>query len=442
MKILLVNPEWHYILPDFIPDIPLGLGIIAAVLRSHGYKVEILDINGLGLNKKEVEVEVKERSFDIVGMPVFIGDLQYIRWFTEVVSRHKPGASIILGGPLVTTAPVTIMRYMVTADVAVIGEGEETTIDLLEALRKGEDLKKVRGIVYKDKTSGELHFTTPKIPVYDLDAVPLPAWDLFPVGKYIKEGKKKEANFRIPYLATLPHMTLMTSRGCPFRCAFCAVPTMFPTMRYRSVENVAEELKILRKTYGIKAVWFRDDTFTANRRRTTELCKVMSEIGLLWGCTTRAHLLEPELLARMKESGCILIRLGIESLTQEVLDISQKGGRVEQSFQAIRWIKEAEIQVQAFFLLGLPGETRNTIERIIDFAKQTKITPIPYILLPLPGSPLYQEARRTGKILSEEEYILRLGETTPFEVLINLTNLPDEFLIEAMKTLTALKVNE
>jgi radical SAM superfamily enzyme YgiQ (UPF0313 family) len=268
-------------------------------------------------------------------------------------------------------------------DYVVVGEGEFTFLELVTTLQNRGDPRTVEGLAFR--TSDDNIVVTPSRPrIEDLDSLPWPARHLFDMNVYNRNRDTK----------------MITSRGCPYRCIYCST-ARFHGSKFRAVsaERVIDEMEYLINTYKLKSISFADDIFTLDRQRTYRICQIINEKGLQvkWGCSTRVDRVDQELLTVMHKAGCNQIFYGIESVSQQVLDTVHKGFTVEQAKQAIRWTKEAGIDVEESFIIGLPCDTYKSVMHIADFIKETKPSRIALnILYPFPGTYISEHMEEFG----------------------------------------------
>lgn len=435
MKILLINPpirEWAK------PNVfPAGLGYIAAVLLQDGHKVEVLDINGYRYSKEEAEETIKEADYDVAGIGGIVTTYRYVTWLIGILKRYHPDKRIVIGGSVSSSIP-RIMLEKNPADIICIGEGEETVRELARALEKKEDLATVKGVWYKDSSS-KIHQNEKRSPIRDLDSLPFPAWNLFPMDIYLKNpvgapNRNKWVDGSADASAALS-MNLFASRGCPYKCIYCYHDFMGERYRHRSPENVIKEIKVLYERYKVTYFHFIDDEFVMKKDFVSKFCDLIktfsTEIGqkLTWGCAGRVNLMTEELVAKMANAGCVLIGYGIESGSQKILDLIKKKVTIEQAKEAIRLTKKYLGWADCSFMIGYPGETRVTIQETIDFCKELDLTPeVIFFLTPYPKTELYSMALKQGKIKDEEQYILNLGEQGE-KIRVNFTDFSDEELL-------------
>ena len=434
MKVLLINPpirEWSK------PNVfPLGLGYIAAVLIQEGHEVEVLDINGLRLNKEEVKKKLQSIQFDVIGIGGIVTVYKYIKWLVGAIKQYHPDKKIMVGGS-VGTSISRIMLKKNPVDVVCMGEGEETVKELVKVLQAGGDLSQVKGICYKDG-QGEIYQTPMREPICELDKLPLPAWDLFPMDVYVKNpvgapNRNKWADGASD--DNTLSMNLNGTRGCPYQCIYCYHDFMGVKYRTRSPENIIKELEILYKRYGVTYFHFTDDEFVLKKDFIYEFCrkiKALSKehgITFTWGCAGRVNLMDESLLAEMADSGCVSIGYGIESGSQKMLDFMKKQVTVEEAKNAVRLTQKHLGWADCSFMIGYPGESRETLQETVEFCKELDLTPeVIFFMTPYPGTELYEMAIRQGKIKDEEEYILGLGEQGE-QVQVNFTDYSDKELV-------------
>lgn len=361
---------------------PLGLAYIAAVLRENDIMVKIIDARSMGMSGEEVVEAVKRESPDFVGISVVTPLITSALDVSKRIKEALPTAKIIFGGPHIHFLHEEVIKADFV-DFCVRGEGEFTTLELITALSEGRDMKEVKGITYKNNANKIV--VNPDRPfINDLDSLPFPARDLLPNHIYRRYVMDEEERFT----------AILASRGCPFRCHFCAVPSMWGKHRRRSVENVLDELEHVSEMYSIDIVRFSDDLFAANRKWVLGFCKAILDRGLdiEWSCDGRIGLMSAELLKQMKRAGCLYIFYGIEFGDQRILDFSGKGTTINQIYDTIRHTKEAGIISYGYFMIGYPTETKETIERTIALSSDPNLG-LDHagfsLVTPFPGTPLY-----------------------------------------------------
>lgn len=411
MKILLVNPR-DSPTNELFSDAdgitaPLGLAYIAAYLRQHGFKeVKLIDANILKLNDDELKNAVNDFSPDVVGVgcltPTIFNALNVVR----IVKEIKKSVYTVFGGAHASAVPEEVLEDK-NVDIVVRGEGEETMLALVKAISDKKPLSTVRGISYKNGSNAII--ANPDRPlIKDLDSISFPAWDLLPMDKYYLPATRKGVLGK--------SATVLTSRGCPFNCIFCSKAVFGRTIRYRSPENIINEVEILKNKYNVREILFVDDTISLDKDRMIELCKLMIDknLGISWECHSRVDAVTDDLLKYMKQAGCRGIAFGIESGSPKMLENIDKRITLEQAMNAIKLCRKHKITSLCSFMFGNPGETKDTAKKTIDFAK--KLDPDFanfFALVPLPGSRVFKIAREKGRLTRQSMIIL-------FHCLINI----------------------
>lgn len=423
MKILMINPP---IRETAHPVVPSGLAYIAQVVRRQGYEISVLDINGLRLDKKKVLEYIKKSDANVFMIGGLITVYKYAKWLAEVIKRYHPEPIIIAGNSLASSYPEFILKNT-RIDLLVIGEGESTVLELLKIISKNRKLKKLKrinGIAFRN--GKKIIITKQRERIEDLDSIPFPAWDLFPMQVYTKKQIPLEEVEAIKGKV----MHVVSGRGCPYRCIYCYHIFGYHN-RLRSAESIIKELEILKEKYGVNLVYFSDDLFIVNRDWVIKLCNelIKRKLDINWVTTGRTNLVDLELLKKMKQAGCILIQYGIESGSQKMLNIMNKGVTVEQASNAIRMTREAGIIVSTSFMMGFPEEEKEDIEKTIKFCIDNDIHLVSiFFVTPYPGTALYEQVKRLGLIKDEEDFINKLGDAT--ELTLNISKFSDKELLD------------
>jgi radical SAM superfamily enzyme YgiQ (UPF0313 family) len=335
---------------------PIGLAYIAAVLEEANIKVSILDASSLKYTFKETIQELKNlRSKHILinnATITFSEDLE----LSALIKNEFKDISITFAGTHVTALPKESLSNE-EIDFIIIGEPEYSVKDLILSLEQEKNLKEIPGIGYKD--NGKIVLTKARKPKENLEEMPFPARHLIPNAEYFN-----------PLAKRLPYTTLLSSRGCPFKCIFCTSTILYgKKWRARSPENVVDEIEHVIEQYGIKEIFFRDETFSFNRKRVLQICQEIMEreLDITWMCNTRVDTVDKELMKVMKSAGCHMLKFGVESGDQQILSNLKKGITLVDTINAFKWAKELDVSTVAHLMLGSPGETKKTIQKTIKF---------------------------------------------------------------------------
>ena len=313
MKICLISPPYNSAVKSVVgvSSPPLGLAYLASMLRQD-HEVKVVDSNILDYTMEDVEGELRSFYPDVVGVTSVTPSIYQAYKVAEIAKKVREDCTVVLGGPHATFLPRQTLKECRYVDVIVRGEGEETTKELVETIENGEDLNNVKGITFR---RGDEIVDAERRPfIKDIDAIPFPSRDLLPMHLYNVNGVK--------------YTTMLTSRGCPFRCSFCSSSRLFGGYwRGRSPENVLEEIRNIYGGYGIRNVEFMDDTFTLDQKRAERICDGIVEEGwdISWGASSRVDTLSKRLVEKMKKAGCWILFLGIESGCQKILDAARAG---------------------------------------------------------------------------------------------------------------------
>jgi len=432
MKILLINsPIRLNAKPN---NIPYGLATVAGTLIQQGFDVKIFDVNALRPTKDQIIESLKNMHWDIVGLSGLITTIEFQKWLVTELKRMHPEAPVVSGGGLATSCPELLFEET-QVDIAVIGEGERTMLDLCRAIEARADLNEIPGLHFRQ--NNRIIQNEPCRNIQNLDEIPFPAWDLLPMDIYLKnpiwgDVASNSSGFRKD-IKVARSMNIISSRGCPFSCNYCYHLFGRSKYRFRSAQNVIDEIEILVDRYSVDFIGFVDDNMMASEKRLLEFCDLMEQkrFTLTWGCHGRVTSAKPDVLNRMAEVGCVWIGYGIESGSQKILDAMNKRATVEQAKQAIIHTRNAGIYPNTTFIFGYPGETIESIQETVDFKKEMGIECGSFFATPYPGAPLYKQIR--PGIKDERAFIRSLGNATEFS--INLTDFDDETLFNLKKAM-------
>ncbi len=402
-----------------------GLAYLAAVAEREGHEARIIDAMAIGMSVETLTEAVAQWDPDLIvantTTPTFRNDAFVIGEF-----RERTEALIAWTGTHVSALPRESLEES-RADLVLINEAEETLAELLEAMERNltrhrsEDpvdfLRAIKGIAWREVGSG-IALTEPRPPGASLDSFPLPARHLLPNDAY-----------RMPFFPDGPFTTVIPTRGCPWPCTFCRAGAVWgKRVRERSVDNIVQELRQIVEAHGIRNIVFMTDSLTLNRQWAMDLFTAIREaaLGIQWICNSRVDAVDLPLLEAMKAAGCVLVSYGVESGDPAILKATRKGVTLDQSREAMALTRQAGLTSMAYFILGLPGESWDTVKRSIAFAKSIRPDYVNFhIATPFPGTKLYKQAKAKGWLTTDDwnDYeeegaaVLEAGELTAAELM-------------------------
>ena len=397
MKTLLINPPSLNELRGNNPEIiesergfnpPLGLLFVAGYLREHSnHAVQVIDSQVEELDYNGLESRLLAADFEVVGITVMTFTLLDVIKTVKLVKKVSPHCRVVLGGPHVHIFPEETAS-LEGVDFLIKGEGEMSLLSLLDVLEGKGSLAQVPGLVYKSSSGEVCENSTDKV-LSELDLLAFPARDLTPYQKYGSLLAKR-----------LPITTVFTSRGCPFKCSFCDRPHLGKKFRSMSAKRVVEEFEAC-IAMGIREFLIYDDTFTVNKQRVKEICRLVIHKKLDIGFDVRARVdtIDEEMISLLKRAGCRGIHYGVEAGTEKILKILNKGISLKKTKDVFDLTRKYKIPTLAYFMIGAPQETREDIMETFritrwlnpDFMHMT-------ILTPFPGTPIYLEGLESGAI--------------------------------------------
>lgn len=418
MRILFITPP-NYAFKingryNFNVNFPLGMAYMAAIAEQGGHNVQVIDCVAegwsvhlklgddrvrIGVSPEELEARIREYSPDIVGISnLFSVQAEAAFEVANIVKKVSKEIITVIGGSQPTSQPKETLSCQ-NIDYVVMGEGELTFKEFLAYINNEKDPCNIPGLAYRI-SDGEIKINPRAEFITDLDLLPFPARHLFDMQLYFNHtsshGIRKHARYA----------SIVTSRGCPSKCTFCNVHDLSGRKyRYRSPENALKELKFLKETYNIQEVLFEDDNLTANRFRAGQLFQMMKEanLGLEWDTPNGVAVfaLDNDLLDLMKSSGCYRVNLAIESADQGVIDkIIKKPVKLDKVLPLIRRAQKIGLEVESFFIVGLPGTTLDQMRRNFEFMrKHDMFNGNTSIFVPFPGTELYN-------LCLEKEYFI------------------------------------
>ena len=387
------------------PGPPLGLLYLASVIRDHFgplYEPRIYDTGVNPSSIEEIKTSLQQLSPTIVGLSTMSCEADLMHRIAAAV-KEVCGSEIpvIVGGPHSKVEKERLLGD-VNIDYVVIGEGERTIVELLEALQRGTPLSGVAGIAFRKEGGSEVALTAPRPPIEDLDALPLPAWDLVDLKQYARypnwNGELKEG-FYVP---------VVTTRGCPFHCFYCH-NVFGKKIRARSPESVFSEIEHLYRNLGVREIHIIDDVFNFNPARALKLCSMIEDSGMHLSFAfpngLRADIMTADVIKALKRIGTYKIHYGFETATPRLQRLIRKNLDIPKAVQTINMTADAGIITGAYFMFGFPSETRQEIRTTIDFAVRSKLDVAYFFkVTPYPGSELFNSLEEPGRTVESGDY--------------------------------------
>jgi len=416
MRILLVI----YDNGAYIHYFPQGLAYIAAVLSQNGHYVEIYNQDTFHYTEEHLKEYVEKNDFDVIGVSVIAGYYQYRKLLkiSNVINALRKRPFYIIGGHGPTPEPEFFL-LKTQADAVVMGEGELTIIELLNALKNKTTFSGIQGIAYRE--GKKVVINQRRTLIQNIDSIPFPAFDLFPIDHY--------RLLRMPYALNSDFvMPVLSGRGCNFKCNFCY--RMDEGLRIRSNANIIEEIRLLNKDYRINYIIFTDELLMTSPERTINLCHdfLKKKLHIKWSCCGRLNFAKPEVLRLMKKSGCVFINYGIEAMDNRILKNMNKVLTTEQITKGIEATLEAGISPGYNIIFGNIGENKETLLKDVEFllkyddcSQMRTIRPV----TPYPGSPLYYYAIEKGLLKDCEDFYENKHINSDL-LAVNFTELTDE----------------
>ncbi len=403
MKTLLINsysnPETTAgIYKDFLYQMPpIAFAYLASVIEKAGYKVKFYDDQLEKGNREKLINTVKTYKPDVIGLSCVTPTANQNFYLAKFIKENFKNIKIIMGNIHPTIYYESILKKGI-ADFVVIGEGEKTIVELLNALQNDGNLLTIKGISFLN--NGNVIVNPPQPLIEDLDSIPYPAWHHFPISKY------EIFNFAS---VKRPGTLILGSRGCPFKCTFCCLKIAGTSRRVRRIENLIDEISFLHYKFGYKQISFIDPIFPFSKKEGLEFSEKMISSGLhkkvVWITETRIDLVDLELLENMKKSGLRRIMFGFESGMQESINTIKKDFTIKAAKEAVSLAKKAGIEVIGFFMIGVPGDTKKSISETINFSILLDIDFAKFtVFSPFPGTQDFINLKEKNKIKDTEEW--------------------------------------
>jgi radical SAM superfamily enzyme YgiQ (UPF0313 family) len=443
LKLLFVKPTLrphHY-----SKVLPVGMASVMTYFEKNGYKFTLLDTDINEYDDAYVENYLKNNHSDFILTGTIVTHYKWIKWFVNMAKNYQPNSKVIVGNSVASSIPELFLQKT-KADIVVIGEGEISAYEAVEAVRLSKDLKSVEGIAFRDM-KGNIVINPPR-KAANINDLPIINWDHFDVERYIVQPVNHMDHDVPPEeMRTMP---VITARGCAFKCSFCHYVFWNDPYRNRSPESVIAEIKQLQEKYDARYINFWDDLSFASAIQMEKMCDKILESGLKfkWMASVRVDLFSRANLSyeesiriakKMKQAGCYSCGFALESGNQEILEMMNKKIDANAFYTTVDILRSAEIICQTTVLFGYPIETKETIKQTFDQCLKAGIYPSIGFLMPLPATGMYDYAKQNGFITDEDRYLESITERQ--DINLNMTKMTDEEIMSEIKA-GAAKLNE
>jgi radical SAM superfamily enzyme YgiQ (UPF0313 family) len=429
MKILLIYPQITIRKNDTTTpgaSIPLGLANIGAILETNGYNVSIIDALAEGINiikktKNYTRVGLSQKTIieklnyykpDIVGIStMFTAYSADAHEIAKIVKKNNPKTLVIFGGAHASILYKNVLNDK-NVDIVVVGEGEETILEIVRNFEKKKQLQNISGTAIKNKKK-EIILNPKRLPITNLDSLPLPARHLLPMDIYIQECKENKNS----YIMRTPSTTVVTSRGCPGNCIYCAVPTIWGRCwRPFSAKRIVNEIEFLIKRYGIKEISFLDDNISVSPNRLEKICEgiIQKKLDIKWSCPNGIAIwtLNKKILLKMKKSGCYRLTFGIESGYPNTQKFIRKNLNLKKAKKIITIANNIGLWTFSTYIIGFPYETKKAIETTFNYAIKSLSDFVAFILLmPFPETDVTKILEKEGLVKKSDLTSTKIGRT-------------------------------
>ena len=418
--------------------LPVGLAYVMTYFERAGYKFSLLDVDIDDLEDSTVEQHLREHAYDCILLGSIVTHYKWVKWFVKAAKQYQPQTTIVVGNSVAGSIPEVFLKNA-PADIVVMGEGEVTAHDAVEAVRAGRDLVEVPGIAFRNP-QGEIVINGLR-KAGDIHSLPLIKWDYFDVERYIQNARYAAGGVKDTD-TQVRSMPVVTARGCVFKCTFCHYVYWNDPYRHRRPDHILEEISGNIEKYDANYMAFWDDLSFASAKQAEALADAIIESGLKfdWSASVRIDMFVRNRLSReeamviaqkMRESGCLSVGFSLESGSQEIIEMMNKKIRTVDFFETVHLFKQAGIMVNTSVIFGYPIETKETIRQTFDMCYAAKTYPSIGFLLPLPATGMYDYAKEHGYITDEDAYLDSITERQ--DICINLTSLTDEEIMEEIK---------
>ena len=412
--------------------LPIGLGYVVTAMKNAGYEFELLDLDARPRSREDVEEYLSTHRFDVVAMGCIVTGYKHVKWLSGTIKDAFPSTVIIVGNTVAQSIPQLLLNKTVV-DIVVMGEGEETIVELLRSLDSSQTLDGVRGIVYR---AGKEVISNPSRPVVDdVDTIPMPDWDLFDIEVYV-QSQSASLNEPLPPISRhqIRAMPINTARGCPYKCSFCYHSFRGVKYRRRSPESIIREMRQRHERYKVNFFMFYDELTFMSAKHAESFADALIDSGLqvYWYADVCSGIFvedrHVDVVKKLRRAGCMSLSFSLESADPDILKWMNKRAGPKAFSRQVEILGRGGMASLTSIVIGYPNETEETIKATIDCCIASGVYPSAGYLLPQPGTPMYDYAVEHGYIKQEEQYLLRIGDRQDLHV--NMTQMSDEEMQE------------
>ena len=428
MRILFINIALRP--PTSRKFLPIGLGYIVSAVKRAGFEFDILDLDAHPQPPEQTEQFLRTHHYDVVAMGCIVTGYKFVKWLSRVIKESFPDTMIIVGNSVASSIPHVLLTKT-GADIAVIGEGDVTIVELLEALRDQRDFRQVAGIAYRDQ--GEVRFSSRRLVIQDINQIPIPDWDLFDIQVYIKsQNEAVDEPFPPMPWEQIRSFVINTARGCIYNCSFCFHVFWGTKYRWRSPEAIINEICYYQEKYGINHIYFHDELsfFSVKQAEAFADAMLASGLKIYWTASCRSGLFTEDehvnIVKKLKQAGALSLSFSLESANPEILGWMKKKVGPDAFTRQVNICRGGGVAVNTSIVIGYPNETKETIKATMDCCIKNKVYPSVGYLLPQPATPMYNYAIEKGYIKDEEAYLMSMGDRQ--DLRLNMTKIPNDEL--------------
>ena len=442
-KILFINPSLR--LHSETKFLPVGIASVMSFLDAEGLEFDLLDIDINDMEDNAVEDFLENRRYDIILSGSIVTHYKWMKWLTTKIRQYNPNSTIVIGNSVAGSVPELFLKNS-KANIAIIGEGELSTAEVLKRLVKDEDIGSIQGIAFKNK-NGRVIINDRRQAIKKLDEFPMINWNFFETEKYFKKSYAAAKALEGKQVRVMP---VVTARGCAFRCTFCHFVFWNDPYRYRSPSNIVAEIRRNIENYGCNYISFWDDLSFASLPQAERFADAIIESGLkfFWSAAVRVDLFgNPKheysrrlaVAQKFKEAGCLSLGFSLESANKEILKLMNKRIEAQYFLDQVKILDQVGITSMISVVFGYPIETQETIKETFDMCLTAGVYPSMGYLLPLPATGMYDYAIKNNFITDEDKYLDSITERQ--DLCLNMTKMPDdkvrEFIAEGAEELNA-----